>query len=328
MTSLFAARSATRGTRRRGIAFAALLGTSVLLMILSSLPATSPAMARVKSAAGFAFSPLEGALSGFARGATSLIAAIGDIDHLRSENASLTQQLDLLKTQNAQAVELRQENEQLSALLQTRDSLRYSTVAATVIVRNASEFQRLITIDEGSDKGIKVGDVVVAAGSALAGRVTSVGPNFAQVLLINDTNSDVIGQEVQSAATGEVIGQAGGVLVMQNVDASERLLIGQQVVTAGIQLGDGVRSAFPKGLVIGQIVDVQRDANAVVQTAFIQPAVNLDKLEYVLVIVNYQGGLPDVLASPTAGTLPGNEQPFASPSPASPRPTPSPTAKH
>jgi hypothetical protein len=105
-------------------------------------------------------------------------------------------------------------------------------------------------------------------------------------------------------------------------------------VTAGIDLGEGVRSPFPKGLLIGRVVDVQRDPNAVVQTSFLAPAADLDKLEYVLVVISYEGGLgpaPGPSAAPgetpapqdtsapeeTPGdtTLPGEESPLSSPVP-------------
>ena len=69
-------------------------------------------------------------------------------------------------------------------------------------------------------------------------------------------------------------------------------------MTAGIELGGGVRSPYPKGLLIGQVIDVRRDANDVVQTAYLQPAADLDKLEFVLVITDYQGGLPPIEEQP------------------------------
>ena len=83
------------------------------------------------------------------------------------------------------------------------------------------------------------------------------------------------------------------------------------------------------GLVIGHVVQVKRDANDVVQTAFLQPAAHLERLEYVLVILDYEGGLPPIdeqpIACPSDGTLPEGESPcFASPrpstKPASPKP--------
>ena len=111
-------------------------------------------------------------------------------------------------------------------------------------------------LDKGSDDGIKVGDVAVAAGGALAGRVTEVGPSSAKVLLLTDSGSTVIGQLTTNAATGEVVGQLGGVLIMREIDSGETVSVGDEVVTAGIELGSGVRSPYPKGLLIGQVVDI------------------------------------------------------------------------
>jgi len=63
----------------------------------------------------------------------------------------------------------------------------------------------------------------VAAGGALAGRVTEVGPDSAKVVLLTDSTSTVIGQLTSNAATGEVVGQLGGVLIMQQIDAGETI---------------------------------------------------------------------------------------------------------
>ena len=60
------------------------------------------------------------------------------------------------------------------------------TVAAEVIGRQTSQSERVVTLDTGSDRGISVGDVVLADGGALVGRVVEVGPNFSRVLLVSD----------------------------------------------------------------------------------------------------------------------------------------------
>jgi cell shape-determining protein MreC len=107
---------------------------------------------------------------------------------------------------------------------------------------------------------------------------------------------------------------------MSQIDSGETIAVGDEVVTAGIELGGGVRSPYPKGLLVGQVVDIRRDANDVVQTAYLQPAAQLDKLESLLVITDYQGGLPPIEQQPidcgTGKTLPQGEQPCLSPSPA------------
>jgi cell shape-determining protein MreC len=127
-----------------------------------------------------------------------------------------------------------------------------------------------------------------------------------------------------------VVGQLNGVLIMGRIDSTEQVDLGSEVVTAGIELGDGVRSPFPKGLLIGQVIDVQRDANAIVQTAYLLPAAPLDRLEFVLVITNYEGGLPPLGEEPQPcvpddeGTLPDGERPCASAPPTPSRSAPAP----
>ena len=50
---------------------------------------------------------------------------------------------------------------------------------------------------------------------------------------------------------------------------------------------------------IGTIVNVDRSPDQLFQTALVQPAAPLDRLEYVLVITNYEGGLPDISPDPS-----------------------------
>jgi rod shape-determining protein MreC len=311
MTSLLA----TRAARRRGIAFAALLVVSTLMMAFSS----NPTVREIQNGVSFAFRPLQGAVHDVAAGIASVADAVTEIDRLRIDNTTLLAEIERLRNENAQNDEIRRENEVLTGLLQLKAGFDYQMVAATVIARESSEFRRMVVLDHGTNDGIEVGDVVVVSGLALAGRVTEVGPDSAKVVLLSDGEFRVIGQLSTNAATGEVIGQLGaGVLVMRQIDSSEVVTIGDEVVTAGIELGGGVRSPYPKGLLLGQVIDVRRDANDVVQTAYLQAAADLDKLEFVLVITDYQGGLPPIEQQPIDcdepdGTLPQGEQPCFTP---------------
>ncbi|HET9084034.1 MAG TPA: rod shape-determining protein MreC [Candidatus Limnocylindrales bacterium] len=312
-----------RINRRRTVAFTILVVVSLVLMAISS----NPYVREVQNGVGFAFRPIQGALDNAAGTVASIGASIAEIDRLRVDNGTLRGENERLTVENTRLQEIARENEQLTDLLQLRAGFDYKTAAAAVISRDSSEFRRVIGIDKGSNAGIKEGDVVVAGGGALAGRVTNVGPDSASIVLLTDGSSTVIGQLVSNAAAGRVIGQLGGVLVMDQIDSGEKISIGDEVVSAGIELGGGVRSPYPKGLLIGQVVDVRRDANAVVQTAYLQPAADFDKLEFVLVVLDYQGGLPPVEEQPVecnpgsgGGTLPEGEQPCLT----SPRPSASP----
>lgn len=265
---------------------------------------------------GFAFAPIQGFLSTATRGVTGIAATIAEIDRLRQENSELARENERLRAENQGYLELQRELKAISDLLELKTSVSYSTVAAQVIGREASPFQRVVSIDAGTDKGVALGDVVLGSGAALAGRVVEVGGDYARVLLISDSTSTVIGLDTTTGATGEVIGRLGGTLTMQNIAITDDIAVGHQIVTAGIDLGNGLRSAFPKGLVIGRVVDVHQEPNSVVQSAFLEPAAQLDKLEYLLVITGFSA--PEV---PPPGSTPS---PGLSPSPsASPSPSPS-----
>ncbi len=306
----------TRAARRRGILYAVLLAIGFFLLALGS---TAP-MRDLQVVVGDVLTPFEAPLSGATRAVEAVVGTLGELDRLQGENRALRLQNQQLQVENQQLQEVKVENQKLTALLGVQSSLGHQTVAATVVSRETSEDTRVVTIDAGTARGIQLNDVVVADGGALVGSVVTVGSDFSRVLLITDTRSTVIGLIESSRATGEVIGQLGGALVMQDIPSTERVADGDTVVTAGIDLGNGIKSPFPKGLLIGTVVDVQRDPNAVVQTAYIAPAVNLDLLEYVLVITDYHGGLtplPAASAAPAAGS-PGPSVvslPLPSPSP-------------
>ncbi len=322
MTSILASRQ----TRRRGIVFTVLIAITLLLMAFSA----NPYIQEAQRGLSFALRPFQGAIAGVADNLSGLVAAISEIDTLRTDNASLRNENERLTNVNARLQALGRENDELTAALQLQGGFSHETVATRVIGRDSLETRQMVTLDKGTDDGIAQGDVVIVQGGALAGRVTAVGPNFSNVTLISDGTSTVVGQLQGSGKTGEIVGQAGGVLVMRNIDSTVKIGTDEEVFTPGIEITGGIRSPYPKGLVIGSVVDVERDANDVVQTAFLAPAANLDSFEVALVITDYDGGLPpvDEQAVPcgTNGTVPQGEVPCYTPAPKSPA-TPKPTPK-
>lgn len=308
---------ANRVVRRRAIAYAALLVISLGLMSVSA----NPFVHDLQDGIAFAFKPIQVAIRSVASEVSSIATTIAEIDTLRQENASLRAENDLLDAESRSAGELRRENETLTALLQLRNGLKYDARAVTVIARESSEARRAVVVDRGSDDGLAVGQVAIGAGGSLVGRVVEVGPTTAQVVLISDPTSTVTGQLLSTSATGKVVGQLGGALVMTDVDSAATVTRGEEVFTAGIELGGGLRSPYPKGLLIGRVIDVTIQANEVVQTVFLEPAAPLGRLEFLLVITNYEGGIlgpieTGVPCDPTdEGTLPNSDQPCASDAP-------------
>jgi rod shape-determining protein MreC len=290
----------------------------LLLAFSNSAP-----LLELRKGVGFALSPIQDTLRQGTRTVTSIFSTINEIEQLRQQNEDLTRRIQEVEAENQRLQSLAVENQQLAALLQIRSSLAYDTVAAEVLNRLTTEQERVISIDRGTDAGIEIDDPVVAAGGALVGKVIEVGPNFSRVLLINDTRTNVAGLIETSRALGDIHGNGERPLQMTNIPATDEVNLGESVVTAGIELETGVRSTYPKGLLIGQIVNVERQPNQLFQTALVQPVAALDRLEYVLVIVDYEGGIPDPSLEPGASLEPETSAvPEATRDPEAP-PTPS-----
>jgi rod shape-determining protein MreC len=284
-----------RPGRRQAILYVALVTITLLLLAFSS----SAPIVELRRGVGFAMAPIQNVLRGGGETVSSFFATLGEIDRLRQQNQDLTTQVDVLASQNRSLQSLESQNKQLTDLLQVRSSLDYESAAAEVISRRITDQENSISLDRGTNYGIEVNDPVVGGGGALIGQVVEVGPNYSRVLLITDSRVNVVGLLESSRAVGTVHGQLDRPMEMDGISASNTVNLGEAVVTAGIELSDDIRSPYPKGLLIGTVGLVQRSPDQLFQTALVTPTANFETLEYVLVITNYQGGLPPISPEPT-----------------------------
>ena len=271
-----------RYARRRFITFMVLVLMSLALIAVSR---TGPAQ-ELRNGVRFAVGPVQDTLGDGTRSVTSVLGAITEVDTLRRENDELTEAVDRLQDQLATLDALKAENKKLNKLLKTKNDLAdHRTVAATVSQRHASQFERTITLDRGSEANIGRGDPVLSSGGALAGQVTAVGDGWAEVMLITDTNFLVNGLDNRTGATGNVVGRLAAPLAMVEIPRGEKISDKDLVVTMGAKAGKRFRSRFPKGIPIGHVIDVIEEPGEVLKTALITPRADLEHLEHVLVIV-------------------------------------------
>jgi rod shape-determining protein MreC len=158
------------------------------------------------------------------------------------------------------------------------------TVAARVTSTSPSNFQNTVVIDRGSDRGVAVGMPVVT-GAGLVGRVLEVSRVRATVQVVADRSSNV---GVRLTGSGE-IGIASGTgdkepLKVDFVAAGTKLTPGEAVVTSGLP-----GSAFPPEIPVGRVKAFHTPPGAIQQEITVDPAVDLQRLEFVKVLLWGQG---------------------------------------
>jgi rod shape-determining protein MreC len=199
---------------------------------------------------------------------------------VRAENRQLKDQIEQLRLEQVRLNEDAVQAHRLQALLAFKEQYISRTVAAQVIGSSGSDSSRMLYIDKGEDQGLKR-DMAVITADGIVGKVLQVFPSVSQVLLINDQSSGVGTILEKSRLQGFLKGTATGEVVLEGVMSDEQVATGERVLTSG---GD---QNFPKGLPVGIVTNVGTGKDLFLNIQ-IKPAVNLGKLEEVLVVVERQ----------------------------------------
>lgn len=196
----------------------------------------------------------------------------------RKENEFLRTQVEDLNQELFKLSSLAKENERLKALLAFGEQISFVKVLGQVIGWDATSEYKLLRIDKGSREGIKTRSAVITA-NGLVGYTYRVFPHYTDILTILDSNNrvDVLVDRTRSHGIVEGISQMS--CRMKYVPRTEKLEIGDLLVTAGLGL------LYPKGIKVGVIEGIDEAAKGLTQEVKVTPSVDFTKLEEVVVLI-------------------------------------------
>ena len=198
--------------------------------------------------------------------------------NVHDENRQLKRDIDALRMENNQYRELLTTNRRLQKLFQFKENSNYPVLAVQVIGRDPTGWFKSVIIDKGAKSGLKVNMAVVNA-SGVVGRLVSVSPNYAKVLLIIDQNSAVDCIVQRSREKSILKGFTSKICKLDYVLKTSDVAVGDMVITSGMG------RVYPKGLPVGEVVSVGSRPGELFKDIKIRPVVDFSKLEELLVIL-------------------------------------------
>ena len=198
--------------------------------------------------------------------------------NLERENRMLKQKIAELQEENHRTKETKLALDRLKQLLQFREKNSLSMIGAEVIGQDPSSWFKSVTIDKGERDGVKKGMAVISAAGVI-GQILKTAPHYATVLLITDYNSAIDSIVQRTRAKAIVEGKGENRCQLKYLLRTEEVAVGDAVVTSGLA------GNFPKGLMVGEIKNVDKKGHGVFQYAELVPSVDLTKLEEVFVVM-------------------------------------------
>ncbi|HHV07706.1 MAG TPA: rod shape-determining protein MreC [Firmicutes bacterium] len=267
--------------QERNYKYLLLAVATVLLTLLMSIAAKQGG--KIDPTEGFlqdVLMPVQKVILAFTHKIDSTINYVSEIRRLGVENEHLETELAQLKAKEHVMIEIWNENVRLRKLLDLPPAMEeFNLLPARVVARDPSNWYETMVIDQGTEAGVQVGSVVVT-NAGVVGRVNKVSTRSAEVLLISDQRSAIGAMGQTSRDVGIVKGgDSGGDCRLVYLPRSATIRTGETVITSGL---GGV---FPKGLVLGRVAEVSAEDYGLGKFARVQPAVDLDHLEEVLVVI-------------------------------------------
>jgi rod shape-determining protein MreC len=255
-----------------------LLLLALLLSVIFLLPKQTRSVLQTigQPISAVVFLPIE-ALTTLEQSVIGLWQEYVALRHVREDNRQLRRDLDGLQRQNSDLRESAVAAQRLGSLLEFKEQFVPHTVAARVVGRDSTNWYSSVILNKGDRDGIQP-EMGVMTSAGIVGRVVKTGPFSSIVLLVTDPHNAITGIIQRSRDEGIVEGTFQGRARIKYLPLLASIRVGDIVVTSGLTGG------FPRGIVIGTVLTMQKEEGELFQSAEIAPQADLSKLEEVLII--------------------------------------------
>ena len=291
-TSVQRSRNDRRSNRGRNATLrrAVLLGLVLLALVLLTVSFRSPTSGALHDVEGYGASvlrPFQVAADRVARPFRDSYDYVTGLTGAKAQNKKLERELRQLRAQDVANLDAQRQLAELKSLMHFEE-LRtfprdYTPVNTTVISFPGTPFAQQVTIDAGTNRGIRINTPVVSA-DGLIGHVTNVTPSTAQVTLLTDPQSSVPAVDVTHGVTGLIRRGPRGTFDLDRVPKEAVVAKGDVIVTRGT-VDRRYPDYYPRGIPIGSVLSASPSDIATFLTVQVTPYARFDSLDVVAALV-------------------------------------------
>lgn len=231
--------------------------------------------------------PIQDAVAAPVDGVRGVFRDYVSLVEVREDNDRLRRRVAELEEANLQYREALVASGHLQQIASMRDDFEIPMLPSEVVGLDVKPWFRSVLVDRGAAHGVRAGNPVITA-EGVVGLVTATSRHAAKTMLLLDRQSAIDGIVQRSRARGIVRGRGTDQLEFEFVVRGGDVQLGDVVITSGL---GGV---YPKGLRVGEVVEISDPAGGLLQTARLQPAVDFGRLEQVFVMMR-RGPTMDLL---------------------------------
>lgn len=266
-------------TGRKAWLLISLLALSAILAAVQNRFYTAGRPSALQAPAIFVLRPFSGCLAVMNGIWNNLAAEATQKASLESDKQKLQRQVTLLSVQKSHLMRVAYENVRLRQLLKMtqHDPSGHQWIPSDVVERHPSQWFQYITLDRGSNAGVKKHSVVITP-QGLVGQAVMVRSDSCDVLLLTDPASNAGAIVPRTHDVGYIQGTGQNELTLNFFDKDHGVKVGDTVVSSPFS------AVYPSGMIIGKITAVSGDTGTSTRRATVRPAVQFDSLEETLVI--------------------------------------------
>ncbi|WP_369778766.1 rod shape-determining protein MreC [Streptomyces sp. R33] len=270
-----------RDTRESRLLLVLLIAIAFALITVDIRAGEESPVDGARQAAAAVFGPVEEGVATAVDPVANAIGAVRDSGERHNRIAVLERENAALKAKLGSDDQTRSRIRELDEMLKRAGAGQYGIKGAEVIAIGAAQgFSWTVTIDAGSKDGIER-DMTVLNGDGLVGRVATVGPDTATVVLANDPDFTVGTRLEKTGELGFATGQGDRSLSVQMLNGKAKVSPGDRLVT----FGSRGNKPFVPGVPIGEVVKVDPSRGDLTRTVWVRPFVGFSRLDIVGVVV-------------------------------------------